>query len=79
MSQKPELIAKLRVGSIVSGECSVCHEVIIVQDPGARMPDQLSNTLRQAFEEHVHQESRSGLWHQAHASGTIQPLFDRTI
>jgi hypothetical protein len=33
MSQRPELIAKLRVGSIVSGKCSVCHEVIIVQDP----------------------------------------------
>jgi len=57
MSQTPELIAKLRVGSIVSGECSVCHEVIIVQDPGAGMPNQLGNTLRQAFEEHVHQES----------------------
>ena len=62
MSQKPELIAKLRVGSIVSGKCSVCHEVIIVQDPAAGMPDQLSDALRQAFEEHIHQQPRANIF-----------------
>jgi len=61
MSQKPELIAKIRVGSIVSGECSVCHEVIIVQDPATEMPDQLSDTLRQAFEEHIHPQPRANI------------------
>jgi hypothetical protein len=43
MSERPELIAKLRVGSIVSGECSLCHEVIVVQAPSARTSDQQSS------------------------------------
>jgi hypothetical protein len=59
MSARPRLIAKLRVGSIVSGECSLCHEVIVVQAPGARTSDQqdsdqANDALEQAFEAHTH-------------------------
>jgi hypothetical protein len=52
MPEKPELIAKLRVGSAASGECSVCHEVIIVKGT-AGGSEQLSDMLSQAFDEHV--------------------------
>jgi hypothetical protein len=34
MSERPDPIGKLRIGSIVSGECPVGHEVILVQVPG---------------------------------------------
>lgn len=52
MAEEPELIASLQVGLAVSGECSVCHEVFLVK--GARgKPEQLSDRLRQIFEEHV--------------------------
>ncbi len=61
MPEKPELIAKLQVGSIVSGECSVCHEVIVVRDPVSGTRDQLNDTLKQAFEAHIHNKSRSNL------------------
>lgn len=58
MSEKPELIAKLRVGSIVSGECSVCHQVIVVRDPDAEAPDQGNDKLKHAFEQqHTHGET----------------------
>jgi hypothetical protein len=57
MSEKPELIAKLRVGSIVSGECSVCHQVIVVRDPDAEAPDQQNDKLKHAFEQHTHSEA----------------------
>lgn len=52
MSPKPELIAGLQVGASASGECSVCHEVIIVKGDVSQ-PEQLSEMLRDAFEEHV--------------------------
>ena len=29
--KQPELIATLRVGSVISGECSVCHKTIILK------------------------------------------------
>jgi len=35
-----------------SGECSACHEVIVVQGASSR-PEHLSAMLLQAFEEHI--------------------------
>ena len=59
---KPVLIAKLRVGSTVSGECSLCHEVIVVvQDPAGESAAQKCDTLQQAFEEHVHKNANDTL------------------
>jgi hypothetical protein len=52
MLEKPELVARLQVGMGASGECSVCHEVIVVQGASTR-PEHLSAMLLQAFEEHV--------------------------
>jgi len=46
------------MGSTVSGECSFCHEVIVVPAPAAGMPDQSSETLGQAFEQPIHKKSR---------------------
>lgn len=52
MPDKPELIARLRVGMAASGECSVCGEVIIVKGGGSE-PEHLGDKLREAFDEHV--------------------------
>jgi hypothetical protein len=38
----PELIAKLRVGSMISGECSACHEVILVKGSDIETPGESS-------------------------------------
>lgn len=54
---KPVLFAKLRVGSTVSGECSLCHEVIVVQDRAGESAAQNCDTLQQAFEEHIHKNT----------------------
>jgi hypothetical protein len=51
MREKPELIARLQVGLAASGECSVCHEVFVVSQ--SSRPEQLSDRLKQIFEEHV--------------------------
>ena len=53
MLEKPELLARLQVGLAASGECSACHEVILVRGQGSK-PEQLGDMLKQAFEEHVH-------------------------
>ncbi len=55
MREKPELIAKLQVGAGISGECSACHEVIVVLGESASdaAPRALDERLKQAFEEHV--------------------------
>jgi hypothetical protein len=50
MLEKPELIARLQVGLAASGECSACHEVFVVRES---RPEQLSDRLKQIFEEHV--------------------------
>jgi hypothetical protein len=34
-----------------SGECSVCHEVFVVSQ--SSRPEQLSDRLKQIFEEHI--------------------------
>jgi hypothetical protein len=52
MAEQAELIAKLRVALAASGECSVCHEGILVKVQSSK-PDQLSDMLRLAFEEHL--------------------------
>jgi hypothetical protein len=51
MVEKPELIARLQVGLAASAECSVCHEVFVVSQ--SSRPEQLSDRLKQIFEEHV--------------------------
>ena len=51
MLEKPELIARLQVGLAASGECSVCHEVFVVSQ--SSRPEQLSDRLKQIFEEHI--------------------------
>jgi len=52
MLEKPELIARLQVGLAASGECSICHEVFVVKGQSSK-PEQLSDRLKQIFEEHV--------------------------
>jgi hypothetical protein len=51
MVEKPELIARLQVGLAASGECSVCPEAFVVRE--SSRPEQLSDRLKQIFEEHV--------------------------
>jgi hypothetical protein len=51
MLEKPELIARLQVGLAASAECSVCHEVFVVSQ--SNRPEQLSDRLKQIFNEHV--------------------------
>jgi excinuclease UvrABC ATPase subunit len=52
MAEKAELIARLQVGLAASGECSLCHEVIVAKGQRGE-PEELSGILRQAFDEHV--------------------------
>jgi hypothetical protein len=49
----PELIATLCVGSMISGECSACHEVMLVKGSGPQTPGELSYMIKQAFLEHL--------------------------
>ena len=50
---RPELIATLRVGSVISGECSVCHEVVVVKGLGIEAPGKLEHMIEHAFAGHV--------------------------
>jgi hypothetical protein len=52
MLEKPDLITRLQVGLAASGECSVCDEACTVRGQSSR-PEQLSDRLKQIFEEHV--------------------------
>jgi hypothetical protein len=52
-SEKPELIATLQAGSTISGECSICHEVTVVNSRVTGTLRELNDVLKQAFEEHV--------------------------
>jgi hypothetical protein len=52
MAERAELIARLQVGLAASGECSRCHEVIVVRGQWGK-PEALTDMLKQAFEEHV--------------------------
>ena len=58
MAGRAELIARLQVGFAASGECSQCHEVIVVRGQWGK-PEELTDILRQAFEEHVRGADRS--------------------
>jgi hypothetical protein len=53
---EPELIVTLRVGSVISGECSACHEVIVVKGIGAETPVEWVYTIEQGFLEHIRRE-----------------------
>jgi hypothetical protein len=56
--QQPELIATLRVGSVVSGECSACHKAIIVKGIHVETRAELLHILKEAFAEHLGEEHR---------------------
>jgi hypothetical protein len=53
---EPELIATLRVGSVISGECSVCHRVVVVKGKGIEAPGELGSVIKLAFLEHIRVE-----------------------
>ncbi len=57
--QQPELIAILRVGSVVSGECSICHKTVIVKGIHVETRGELQQILKEAFAEHLGEEHRS--------------------
>jgi hypothetical protein len=56
--RQPELIATLRMGSVVSGECSACHKTIIVKGIRAKTQAELQHILKEAFAEHLGEEHR---------------------
>jgi hypothetical protein len=60
MAERPELTARFQLGLASSGECSACHEVILVRGQG-RKPEQLGAMLKQEFEEHMHSVDLSAL------------------
>jgi hypothetical protein len=55
-SEQPELIGTLRVGSVVSGECSACHKIIILIHIETQA--ELKHVLKEAFAEHLGEEHR---------------------
>ena len=56
--KQPELIATLRLGSLISGECSVCHKTIIVKGIHAETQAELKDILKEAFAEHLGEKHR---------------------
>ena len=56
MPHTPQLIAILQLGSAISGECSACHEVVIVGGVGSETQEELVHLLRHAFVKHVSNE-----------------------
>ena len=56
--KQPELIATLRVGSVISGECSVCHKTIILTGIHVETQTELKHVLKEAFAEHLGEEHR---------------------
>jgi hypothetical protein len=56
--QQPQLIATLRVGSVVSGECSACHKTIVVRGIHVETRVELQHLLKEAFAEHLGEEHR---------------------
>jgi hypothetical protein len=51
--EPPELVVPFRVGSVMSGECSVCPEVMLVRGTGIETPEELVYMLKHAFLGHV--------------------------
>jgi hypothetical protein len=58
--KQPELIATLRVGSVISGECSVCHKTIIFKGIHVGTQAELKHILKEAFAEHLGEKHRPG-------------------
>jgi hypothetical protein len=56
--QQPELIAALRVGFVVSGECSAWHRNIIVKRIHVETRAELQHILKEAFAEHLGEQHR---------------------
>lgn len=56
--KQPELIAAVRVGSVISGECSVCHKTIMVKGIHVGTQAELRHILKEAFAEHLGEEHR---------------------
>ncbi len=56
--KQPELIAALRAGSVISGECSVCHKTIIAKGIRVETQAELKHILKEAFAEHLGEEHR---------------------
>jgi hypothetical protein len=56
--KRPELIATLRVGSVISGECSVCHKTIVVKGIHIETQAELKHILKEAFAEHLGEKHR---------------------
>jgi len=57
-SKQPELIGTLRVGSVVSGECSAWHRTIIVKRIHVETRAELQHILKEAFAEHLGEQHR---------------------
>jgi hypothetical protein len=53
---QPELIATFQADSVVSGECSACHEVIVVKKIGVETTIHSIDAIERAFLEHVRRE-----------------------
>jgi len=53
MDDKPELIAKLRIGVGMSGECSKCHEVFVVAGKYGGDHEATYLKLKKVFEDHL--------------------------
>ncbi len=60
-SVEPELVATLRVGSVISGECSACHEVVVVKGMRAETPIDWVRAVEQVFLEHIRREHSTDL------------------
>jgi hypothetical protein len=56
--KQPELIAAVRVGSVISLECSVCHKTIMVKGIHVGTQAELKHILKEAFAEHLGEEHR---------------------
>lgn len=56
--KQPDLIATLRVGSVISGECSLCHKAIVVKGIHVEAQAELKQILKEAFAEHLGEEHR---------------------
>jgi hypothetical protein len=55
-SENPKLIALLRVGSVIFGECSVCHHKIVVTGVPLDTEADGVHLIREAFDNHVQEQ-----------------------
>ena len=52
----PALRAIVESNSVMAGECSICHEVLVVKGIGIETSEELTYMMKQAFSEHVLKE-----------------------